>query len=93
MEKKDYIGLFETKEVKDKNQEDIKNSPLQEIGLQEPNIDENNKKAKSKVKTLSKAWLDLHEVEKMEEKIKRLLKKHQKKKLLKLQNLKESLLL
>ena len=24
MEKKDYIGLFETKEVKDKNQEDIK---------------------------------------------------------------------
>ena len=42
MEKKDYIGLFETKEVKDKNQEDIKNSPLQEMELQEPNNDENN---------------------------------------------------
>ena len=67
MEKKDYIGLFETKEVRDENQEDIKNSPLQEMGLQEPNIDENTKKAKSKVKTLSKAWLDLHEVEKMED--------------------------
>ena len=54
MEKKDYIGLFETKEVKDKNQEDIKNSPLQEMELQEPNNDENTKKAKSKVKICKK---------------------------------------
>ena len=52
MEKKDYIGLFETKEVKDKSQEDIKNSPLQEMELPEPNNDENTKKAKSKVKNL-----------------------------------------
>ena len=28
MEKKDYIGLFETKEVKDKNQEDKKKFPF-----------------------------------------------------------------
>ena len=54
MEKKDYIGLFETKEVKDNNQEEIKNSPLQEMELQEPNNDENTKKAKSKVKICKK---------------------------------------
>jgi hypothetical protein len=53
-EKKDYIGLFESKEVKDKNQEEIKNSPLQEMELQEPNNDENTKKAKSKVKICKK---------------------------------------
>lgn len=33
-EKKDYIGLFETKEVKDKNQEDIKKFSIQKMELQ-----------------------------------------------------------
>ena len=83
MEKKDYIGLFETKEVKDKNQEDIKNSPLQEMELQEPNNDENTKKAKSKVKICKKN----------KKVIKKTPEKKIPKKLVKLQILKESLLL